>query len=106
MAENEKTKNYEWNSWTFLKDIRRMREEDGMSEQQIAETMGMTVIQLRKAKSAAQAAGWRVYEKWIDYLKKEGKSIREIAIIIGKAESSVRLHSKNDDDSSESAEEA
>lgn len=84
--------------------IKEMQKQ-GISEKDIAEALHMTTMSLRRFKSGYFGGMNEVYDQWVDYLKKEGKTINEIALIIGKAESSVRLIDTmtNDDVISEEA---
>lgn len=74
-----------------MSQIEKLRKE-GVSEKDVAEQLGfVTTMQMRRWKSGFFAGSRVVYQRWVNYLIKEGKSVSEIAQIIGKNESSVRL---------------
>ena len=75
----------------ILSQIETMRKA-GVPEKDVAMRLGfVNTMQMRRWKSGFFAGERVVYQRWAEYLKKEGKSVGEIALIIGKPESSVRL---------------
>ena len=75
----------------ILSQIETMRKA-GVPEKDVAEQLGfVNTMQMRRWKSGFFAGERVVYLKWAKQLKEEGKSVTEIATIIGKPESSVRL---------------
>ena len=76
--------------WT-MSQIEKLRKE-GASEKDIAVQLGFeSTIAMRRWRSGFSGGSKVVYRRWVNYLLKEGKSVSEIAQIIGKNESSVRL---------------
>lgn len=76
--------------WT-MSQIEKLCKE-GVPEKDIAEQLRFnSTIAMRRWKSGFFAGSRVVYQRWVRYLEKDGKTVREIAQIIGKNESSVRL---------------
>lgn len=75
----------------ILSEIEKMRKA-GVPEQDVAKHLGfVNTMQMRRWKSGFFAGERVIYVRWAKYLKEEGKSVSEIAQIIGKNESTVRL---------------
>ena len=75
----------------IMNEIHRMREE-GVPEKVIAERLGFnTIIEMCRWKNAYWTGSREVYRQWAKYLEKEGKRPQEIALIIGKNASTVRM---------------
>lgn len=88
-----------------MSQIEKLRKE-GVPEKDVAEQLGFgSTVAMRRWKSGFFAGSRVVYQRWVRYLEKEGKTVSEIAQIIGKNESSVRLL-VGYDEMSEHAEEA
>ena len=74
-----------------MSQIEKLRKE-GVPEKDVAKQLGfVTTMQMRRWKSGFFAGSRVVYQRWAKYLEKEGKTRNEIALIIGKDVSSVRL---------------
>ena len=87
METTEKRKTGEF----IVNEMRRLSEE-GIPEKDIAERLGfITIIEMRRWKSAYWTGSREVYRQWAKYLEKEGKRPQEIALIIGKNASTVRM---------------
>lgn len=87
----DKTRQINQNPYDTIHKIEQLRKE-GIPEKDVAEQLGfVTTMQMRRWKSGFFAGSRVVYQRWVNYLLKEGKSVSEIAQIIGKNESSVRL---------------
>ena len=75
----------------LISKIERAQKE-GVPERDIYQKLGFASIgDMRKFKSGFYAATRVVYGRWAKYLEKEGKTRNEIALIIGKNESTVRM---------------
>lgn len=75
----------------IVNEMRRLREE-GIPEKDIAERLGfISIIEMRRWKNAYWTGSREVYRQWAKYLEKEGKRPQEIALIIGKNASTVRM---------------
>ena len=74
-----------------MSQIEKLRKE-GVPEKDVAEQLGFGgTVEMRRWKSGYLGGSRVVERRWVNYLLKEGKSVSEIAQIIGKNESSVRL---------------
>lgn len=90
--------------WT-MSQIEKLRKE-GVPEKDVATQLGFnSTMEMRRWKSGFFGGSRVVYQRWAKYLEKEGKTKNEIALIIGKEVSSVRLL-LGDDKQDETAEEA
>ena len=76
--------------WT-MSQIDKLRKE-GVPEKDVATQLGfISTIEMRRWRSAFFGGSRVVYQRWAKYLEKEGKTRNEIALIIGKDVSTVRL---------------
>ena len=90
--------------WT-MSQIEKLRKE-GVPEKDVATQLGFdSTMEMRRWRSGFFGGSRVVYQRWAKYLEKEGKTRNEIALIIGKNVSSVRLLI-GDDEKDEIAEEA
>jgi DNA-directed RNA polymerase specialized sigma24 family protein len=79
------------NDREFIEKVRELKKTGNYSEKEVAELLGMTTVQMRKKISEAHRNLREELRQKVQKLKEEGKSVRQIAIEIGKNESSVRL---------------
>lgn len=74
----------------FLKRVRSLRKE-GYKEWEVADILGMTVVDMRKEISKRLREEREILVKKAVELHEAGESVRAIAIALGRNESSVRL---------------
>ena len=72
----------------FLNKVIELK--DSRSEKEVAEALGMTLVEISKRIKAAQNKIRKVLEARVGELKEAGLSIKEIAIKLGKEESTIR----------------
>ena len=75
----------------FIEKVHELKKTGNYSEKEVADLFGMTTLELRKKISEANRNLREELKQKVQKLKEEGKSVRQIAIEIGKNESSVRL---------------
>ena len=83
-------KNKKHDTYYIMSKYEEMRKQN-VPEKEIAEQLGLTTIELRKLRSAFYAGSRVVYQRWAKFLEKEGKTHNQIALILGKEVSSVKL---------------
>lgn len=87
----DKNRQINQNPYDTIHKIEQLRKE-GVPEKDVAEQLGfVTTMQMRRWKSGFFAGTRAVYREWAKYLEKEGKRKQEIALIIGRSESIVRM---------------
>lgn len=79
------------NDREFIEKVYELKKTGNYSEREVAELLGMTTVQMRKRISEANRNLREELKQKVQKLKEEGKTVRQIAIEIGKNESSVRL---------------
>ena len=79
------------NDLDFIEKVHELKKTGKYSEREVAEFLGMTTVGMRKRISEANRNLREELKQKVQKLKEEGKTVRQIAIEIGKNESSVRL---------------
>lgn len=79
----------------FIQKVRELRDK-GYGEREVAEFFGMSVVDMRKEISRKLKEERDKLTKKAVKLKEEGKTAREIAILLGRNESTVRLLLNNE----------
>lgn len=79
------------NDREFIEKVHALKKSGKYSEKEIAELLGMTTVGMRKKINEANRNLREELKQKVQKLKEEGKSVRQIAIEIGKNESTVRL---------------
>lgn len=74
----------------FIQKVRELRD-NGYGEREVAEFFGMSIVDMRKEISRKLKEEREKLTKEAAKFREEGKSTREIAILLGRNESSVRL---------------
>ncbi len=74
----------------FIERVRELRKEE-YTEAEIAKMYGLTTIELRKKISKIHKQNREILKKEALRLREEGKPINQIALELGKQESTVRL---------------
>lgn len=79
------------NDREFIEKVYALKKSGKYSEKEVAEFFGMATVELRKRISEANRNLREELKQKVQKLKEEGKSARQIAIELGKNESTVRL---------------
>lgn len=79
------------NDQDFIEKVHELKKTGKYSEREVAEFLGMTTVGMRKRISEARMNLRKELREKVLQMKEEGKTVRQIAIEIGKNESSVRL---------------
>lgn len=79
------------NDREFIEKVYALKRSGKYSEREVAELLDMTTVDMRKKISEANRNLREELKQKVQKLKEEGKSARQIAIEIGKNESTVRL---------------